>query len=84
MERLTYYNEYGLACYDIDGTQHQNRIASRLAAYEDTGFTPRDITAAEELYEALGEIGAPIWRVREWRAAEKVRLEKEPERGTIK
>lgn len=37
MERLTYY-ERGYARYDFGGVQYQNEIATRLAAYEDTGL----------------------------------------------
>lgn len=43
MKRLTYY-ENGHARYDFAGAQYQNKIADRLAAYEDTGLEPEEIT----------------------------------------
>lgn len=42
MDRLTYWNrEYGCWSYQVASGD----VAKRLAAYEDTGLTPEEITA---------------------------------------
>lgn len=55
--RLTYY-ENGYARYDFNGVQYQNKIADRLAAYEDTGLEPEEIEAAKAalMGKSLAEI----------------------------
>lgn len=52
MKRLTYY-ENGKARYDLNGVQHQNKIADRLAAYEETGLDPEEIKTAKEITARL-------------------------------
>lgn len=45
MDRLTYWNrEYGCWSYNVASGD----AAKRLAAYEDTGLTPEQITAMKE------------------------------------
>ena len=45
MERLTFYDDLGKACYRYRGCVHQNNVANRLAAYEETGLEPDEIVA---------------------------------------
>ena len=35
MKRLTFYDDFGRPCYRLNGCVYQNKIAERLAAYED-------------------------------------------------
>lgn len=43
MERLTYYDRLGLACYKDGGITYSFKPIGRLAAYEDSGLTPEEV-----------------------------------------
>lgn len=44
MERITFLDAFGEPCYRLNGTVYKNEIATLLAAYENTGMTPKEIT----------------------------------------
>ena len=50
MERLTYFKD-GYWRVNFSGVQYQADFVDRLAAYEDTGLTPKEVTALGELFD---------------------------------
>lgn len=56
-DRLTFYDERGTACYEPGGAVNMaKKVISRLAAYEDTGLTPGEVSrlkilAGENIHE---------------------------------
>lgn len=53
MDRLTYWNrEYGCWSYQVASGD----VAKRLAAYEDTGLTPEEITAMKSDNKRLHDL----------------------------
>ena len=50
MERLTYFKD-GYWRVNFSGVQYQADFVDRLAAYEDTGMTPKEVTALRELFD---------------------------------
>jgi hypothetical protein len=90
VERLTYYDCAGAACFDYESPVMNgvmaNKAISRLAKYEDTGLTPEDCAAyakAEnekrivlfENYDELNKVRALLQAEREGRL---VVLDKKP------
>lgn len=43
MERLTFMDAFNEPCYRLDGIVYKNEISYLLAAYENTGMTPKEI-----------------------------------------
>lgn len=60
MERLTYRDANGELWYSDNGTE-RDRL-HRLAAYEDTGFTPEEIQIQKEAMESMGWFGKMFQR----------------------
>lgn len=44
MKRLTFYDDFNQPCYRLGNIVYSNKIAVRLAAYEDTGMEPEEIS----------------------------------------
>lgn len=44
MSRLTYYDSFNEPCFKINDTVYKNDISFRLAAYENTGLSPKEVT----------------------------------------
>lgn len=44
MKRLTFYDDFNQPCYRLGNIVYSNKIAVRLAAYEDTGMDPEEIS----------------------------------------
>lgn len=60
MERLTYRDANGELWYSDNGTE-RDRL-HRLAAYEDTGFTPEEVQIQKEAMESMGWFGKMFQR----------------------
>lgn len=43
MKRLTFYDGFNKPCYRLGNTVYSNKIAARLAAYEETGLEPEEL-----------------------------------------
>ena len=76
MERLTYFKD-GYWRVNFSGVQYQADFVDRLAAYEDTGLTPEEVTTVKValMGKTLAEItefeGVPLARLRELAEADK-------------
>lgn len=44
MKRLTFYDDFNEPCYRLGNIVYSNKIAARLASYEDTGMDPEEIS----------------------------------------
>ena len=77
MERLTYFKD-GYWRVNFSGVQYQADFVDRLAAYEDTGLMPKEVTALVELFDyalkeskTLGEQLTLLKHIRELAEADK-------------
>lgn len=52
MERLTYLDSFGEPCYRLNNTVYKNEVSFRLAEYENTGLTPKEINRMVKEMEA--------------------------------
>ena len=53
MDRITFYNERNKPYYKVGNIEYTNKVAKRLADYEDTGLTPEKVVEMKKTVKEL-------------------------------
>lgn len=64
MDRLTFWDDFNEPCFRIGDTTYRNEISRRLAAYEDTGYSPEEVRALKATLDKVKEEAMPLLKAR--------------------